>query len=245
MNIKQRLKRGLKALLLRLPGGTALLQRLRTARFRRAWGGLRTPREIFGHFYETNRWRDAESVSGPGSTLAYTANLRAELPGLFARLGVRRVLDAPCGDYNWFRQVERPCIDYVGGDIVGAMVQANQARYGDAQTRFVELDITVDPLPSADLWLCRDVLFHLSEEDVFKALANFVSSDIKYLLTSTHPRCTQNRDIASGDFRLLNLRLAPYGFAAPLAAIDDWVEGYPERQISLWERDAVAGFLRA
>ncbi len=41
------------------------------------------------------------------------------------------------------------------------------------------------PLPKADLWLCRDVLFHLPNKDVITVLANFANSEIPYLLTTT------------------------------------------------------------
>ena len=38
--------------------------------------------DIFNYYYNNNFWGDSESVSGPGSTMAYTENLRAELPKL-------------------------------------------------------------------------------------------------------------------------------------------------------------------
>ena len=43
-------------------------------------------------------WGSDESGSGIGSELGATEALREYLPGLFKRLGVRKVLDAPCGD---------------------------------------------------------------------------------------------------------------------------------------------------
>jgi hypothetical protein len=55
---------------------------------------------IFDHFYRTNAWGTAESVSGPGSTLAYTTHLRTALPRLVHDLGVHTLLDAPCGDVH-------------------------------------------------------------------------------------------------------------------------------------------------
>lgn len=244
MNASAKARRWVRTLLERLPGGRALVAWVRRERFARRWGGRRSAREIFSHFYETNRWQDGESVSGPGSTLEYTRSIRAALPALFEQYGIRSILDAPCGDYNWFRHVPRPGIRYVGADIVGPMIQRNQERYGDATTSFIELDITRDPLPPADLWLCRDVLFHLSNADIFKALKNLERSDVRYVLTSTHPACRSNGDIATGSFRLLNLRLPPFSFDAPLIAIDDWIEGYPERQLCLWTREAIVASLR-
>lgn len=235
-----RLKAVLKRVLLRIPGGRRLLAWYQSLRFYRHMRVLPWARNVFTRYYQRNRWGDAESVSGPGSTARYTENIRKEIPRLIQELGVRRLLDAPCGDYNWFRLIPRgEQIAYIGGDIVGEMVRRNQALYGSANTSFMQLDITRDRLPPADLWLCRDVLFHLSERDVFRALRNFLDSGIAYLLTSSHPECTENRDIPTGAFRLLNLELPPYNFSKPTASIDDWIEGYPVRTLCLWDKEAV------
>jgi hypothetical protein len=230
------MKRLSKEFLLRLPGGRRVLDLYRSKRFYRLVGT--TSRQgIFTRYYESNRWGNAESVSGPGSTVAYTENIRKEIPVWIDRLGVKRVLDAPCGDYNWFRLITRaPEVSYVGGDIVPALIDSNQARYRSGNTSFRLLDIINDPLPEADLWLCRDALFHFSERDIFRTLANFLDSRVRYLLTSSHTECRQNTDIPTGSFRQLNLELPPYSFCKPIAYIDDWVEGYPVRRLCLWDR---------
>ena len=46
-----------------------------------------TAEDRFKHIYETNHWDEAESVSGPGSTLEETKPIRRELPALLAELG--------------------------------------------------------------------------------------------------------------------------------------------------------------
>ncbi len=202
----------------------------------------------FTQIYESNYWGHAESVSGEGSSLAYTRQLRAALPALFDRFGVRRLLDAPCGDFNWMQHVlrEHP-LDYVGGDLVAPMVQKLQRQHGLAQRQFRHLDITQGPFPQADLWLCRDCLFHLSQADIARALKVFVASGIPYLLTTTHLNpdgAFINTDIRSGDFRRIDLYAAPHHFPREvLAAIDDWAEPEPKRQMCLWHRDQVVAAL--
>lgn len=204
--------------------------------------------ERFTQIYESNYWGHAESVSGEGSSLAYTRDLRAALPGLFDRFGVRRLLDAPCGDFNWMQQVlrEHP-LDYVGGDLVAPMIQKLQQQHGQAQRQFVHMDITQGPFPQADLWLCRDCLFHLSYADIGRALQVFLASDIPLLLTTTHLNPDHyfiNTDIRSGDFRRIDLYAAPFHFPRDvLLAIDDWCEPEPKRQMCLWSREQVAAAL--
>ena len=195
---------------------------------------------VFTAYYTRQYWEKggAETVCGAGSTLEATTTLRRELPLLLHQLGVRRVLDAPCGDYTWFRLIPRPPeIHYIGADIVKPLIVKNREHYEDATTTFLPLDITRDPLPDADLWLCRDCFIHLSHADVGKALDNFLRSNIGYLLTTTYPECRRNRDIPTGHFRQLNLELAPFHFCPPSLYIEDWSAGRPVKKLGLWQRE--------
>lgn len=225
-----------------VPGGRFVHRLLSEHRQRRRLAQIGNARAIFDHHYATNEWRCEESASGQGSTIQYTENIRKEIPRLVHTLGVRSVLDAPCGDFNWFRLVAfDPEIDYVGGDIVEALVARNRSMWEKPNRRFICLDIVHDSLPGADLWLCRDCLFHLSNDDVMLAFANFLRSDIRYLLTSTHADCDRNQDISTGAFRLLNLELPPFSLGSPVERIDDWIDGYPVRHLALWRREDLAG----
>lgn len=204
------------------------------------WIGLQSDKEaLFTKYYLANSWGSLESKSGIGSTLEHTARLRAQLPDFFREYRVKSILDAPCGDFNWFKHVHRPCINYIGGDIVRPLVELNNRLYADKYTRFLSIDITKDPLPAADVWLCRDALFHLSERDIYLALSNFLRSDIPYLLTTTFPGENENRDIPTGSFRMINLEKNPFCFEPPLTVLVDSVEGWQTRLLGLWGRDAV------
>lgn len=231
----------LKNAIKRLPGVLLLQHALRRLKLRYQHRRLKTPEELFTHYYRSNSWGSDESVSGQGSTLKYTEKLRAELPRIIERHGIRTILDAPCGDYNWMRSVPRENgVRYIGGDIVEDLVAANQRLFADRQTEFKKIDVTTDPLPAADLWMCRDCLFHFSNADIFRSLANFIRSDIRYLLTSTHPNSPANYDIFTGDFRLLNLEKPPFNFPKAELYVDDWIEGFPVRQLALWSREVVS-----
>lgn len=196
---------------------------------------------IFEAIYQTNAWGSTESRSGPGSTLAFTTRLRGELSSLASSLSIRTLLDAPCGDFNWMQAVrwESP-IHYIGGDISPSLIARNRDMHAGNGRTFSVLDIRHDDLPPADLWLCRDCLFHLPEHDVFAVLRNFVRHDIPWLLTSCHTDCRINTDAPTGGFRLLNLELAPYTLGPPVATIEDWVPGHARRHLALWRREQVA-----
>ena len=208
---------------------------------------MRSAEERFTWIYENNYWQDGESVSGTGSTLQYTENLRRELPELFERFDIRSVFDAPCGDFNWMRLVvESTGICYAGADIVRPMVESLKARYGSERVTFTHLDLIRGPFPRADLMVCRDCLFHLSYTDARKVLENFVASGTPYLLTTTHRNDGSwgNRDIETGGFRPMDLFAAPYFLPRdPLVRIEDWVAPDPEREMCLWSREQVAAAL--
>ncbi len=185
-----------------------------------------------------------ESVSGVGSTIAYTESLRHGLTSLFEDFEINSLLDAPCGDFNWMRFVVQDAnLRYLGADIVDELVRMNTDRYGNERIHFERLDITTDPLPSADLMICRDCLFHLSYNDIHNFIANFLRSDIPLLLTTTHRNHSNfsNQDIVSGDFRLIDLFAPPFGFPrSPLASIEDWRSPEPERDMVLFSKEQIA-----
>jgi hypothetical protein len=206
---------------------------------------LESPEDRFTRIYATNHWNNPESRSGEGSSLQNTESLRAALPGVFARHDIERVLDAPCGDFNWMRLVVAESgIAYTGGDIVRPLIASNEARFGSERIAFLHLDITVDPLPPADLMVCRDCLFHLCYADIAAFLGNFLSSEIPLLLTSSHARpgaALTNKDIRTGDMRPIDLFSPPFGISPEGREIidDRQVSSETERYMILLDRDAV------
>jgi SAM-dependent methyltransferase len=199
----------------------------------------------FTDIYLTNYWRNGESRSGVGSTLDYTENLRKELPNLFEKFDIKKILDAPCGDFNWMRLVIElnNNLEYIGGDIVRELIEDNNRKYKERRINFLELDITEDKLPEADLMICRDCLFHLPIKEVQKFIKNFRESNIKYLLTTSHINSVKNEtnsDIEDGQFCFIDLFKEPYNFPREtLYSIDDWVEGFPERKMYLWSKEQI------
>lgn len=217
--------------------------------FRRAWKNNLPPQEIFRQIYRRNFWNDRESVSGAGSTLRYTEPLRRSLPGLFAAFNVKTVFDAPCGDFNWMSDVvQKTGIAYIGADIVPDLITAHQRRFSGSGLEFRVGDITADPFPQADLWLCRDCLFHLSYRDIARALENFAASAVPYIFTTTStvgPGFT-NTDIHTGGFRMIDLFAPPFHFPkSPLLRVNDYVEPHPPREMCLWSREQIAQLLPA
>ncbi len=94
-----------------------------------------TTEEVFTRHYRRNFWGSNESRSGPGSELQSTENIRRSLPDLIQNFGVRRLLDVPCGDFNWMQHViSTTNVEYIGGDIVKELVETNQRMWGGGRS---------------------------------------------------------------------------------------------------------------
>lgn len=192
-------------------------------------------RRAFSRIFEENLWQSDQTVSGRGSTIESTATLREQLPRLLVELGVKSILDAGCGDFNWMKTVNLGGINYIGVDVVERLIQRNQKNYGARDISFLAADITIDPLPSADLVLCRECLIHLPNIGVSMALRNFRAAGVKYLLATTDPTITENVDIWPGSFRAINLEIAPFNLPKPVRAVPDTgQDNLAESHLGLW-----------
>ena len=131
---------------------------------------------IFADIYKKGHWKSTESKSGKGSELKITQILRRELPVLLRDLNVRTMLDVPCGDFNWLKEVDLSFLDkYIGADIVSGLIESNRKLYENnfSNIEFRKIDVIVDPLPESDVILCRDLLIHFSFQDIDKTLEYF------------------------------------------------------------------------
>jgi len=177
-----------------------------------------------------------------GSELQATAAVRERLPGLLNELGVRSMLDAPCGDHRWMASLDLDLERYVGMDIVPSIVEPLQQRYhGDARRSFVLADVTRDALPRCDLILSRDCLVHFSFATLDQAMRNLKASGATWLATTTFPELERNEDIEDADWRPLNFEHPPFRWPAPLEVINERCTeaggAYADKSLALWRLD--------
>jgi hypothetical protein len=192
----------------------------------------------FSRIYEQNVWANAESVSGPGSTIARAAEFIDDLVALLKHLDTRVLLDAACGDFNWAGPVADAVEQYIGLDVVSDLIVRNQHASAGVRRRFMRADLTADPLPQADVILCRDCLVHFSFQDIVRALHNFQHSGSRYVLTTTFIGRGANDDIATGAWRPLDLQAPPFALPLPLAVVDEKCMHtggiYRDKRLALW-----------
>ena len=191
----------------------------------------KTTKDRFTFIYKNNLWPGGESNSGFGSGIKFTRNLRLQLPKVIEKFKIKSILDAPCGDFLWMQQLlpKLPINEYIGADIVDDLIKKNNTDFANCYINFINLDVTQDKLPQADLMIMRDC------------------SNIKYLLTTNHPNPNKisgtfaNQDIITADGRMIDLFSKPFNFNKNLVlyTIDDWMAPEPERTMILLEKSAV------
>ena len=171
-----------------------------------------TTEEVFSSIYSNNRWGGAPGTfcSGDGShetsiVAPYVATVTAELD----RIGgtSMTVVDLGCGDYSVGRQLSSSCGRYIGVDIVKPLVAHNQATFGGSNVSFQHANIVEDPLPDGDICFVRQVLQHLSNDQIIAVLPKLAKFRWCFI-TEHHPspgRLQQpNKDKAHGD----NIRIS-------------------------------------
>ncbi len=198
------------------------------------------PKAVFSFYFERNLFGDPDSISGTGSTLAATGTIRSALPPLLSTLNMHVILDVPCGDFNWAKEIDWKPFHYIGADIVSDLVDRNRALYASDGVEFLTLDILTDPLPRCDLILCRDLFIHFPNDLIQSALHNISRSSARYFLTTQYDGVKTNQDIKLGSFRPLNLMLPPFGLPKPEQSIPD--SDYLKlrgRTLGLWRLDSI------
>jgi hypothetical protein len=226
-------------------------KQLRTARWRREYqNAISEPdyRRRFDRLYVQRLWSriagTQETGCGGGSTLEATQVFRDELERFLAAQPPGVFFDAPCGDFYFMSRVRFPAgWSYIGGDISPAALR--DARRFAPDRDFREFDLLTDPFPASDAWLCRACLFHLSFADIRAVLENFVRSDSKLAIITSHIEVPTNSDIATGDYRPLDLTAPPINLPKPSRFLRDistvaspWIAG-------VWSREEIASSLAA
>ena len=198
----------------------------------------------FTEIYKNNSFQGTESISGPGSSLVTTETLRQELPKLLKDLGVKTLIDCPCGDFHWMSKVINNLgIDkYIGIDIVQSLVDKNNVKYSNDLISFICKDAVEGLNFKGDLILCRDCLGHLSFNSVFKFFNNFINSDITYLLVTTftnEDRYNSNSEDGVGSYAI-NLTKSPFNLPNPIFVLNEnCPEGnglFKDKSLGLWRR---------
>ena len=164
--------------------------------------------QAFARIYERGLWgktpgQEQDYFSGPGSHSesivgCYVDAVRQFLASLETK---PNAVDLGCGDFSVGSRIRPLCGNYIACDIVEPLIASDKARYESLDVDFRVLDLTQDIVPRCDVLFIRQVLQHLSNKHIEKALPR-LSSCCKYMVLTEHlpPKdpFTPNIDIVAG-----------------------------------------------
>ena len=171
----------------------------------------KTVEEVFTEIYKTNKWGGAkgEFCSGSGSTdeqvVSAYISMISEQSSSEGFSGLAFV-DLGCGDFRVGRQLLPLCSSYVGVDTVKSLVDRNQDVFGNEIASFKHLNIVDDDLPDGDVCFIRQVLQHLSNQQISSVLSKL--DKYKWIFITEHYPSDNNMiqpnldKVHGGDVRL-------------------------------------------
>lgn len=166
----------------------------------------------FEKVYATNEWHHG---SGEGSLPKHTRGYVQFLQQFMREHQVKSVVDMGCGDWQFSKLIEWAGIQYHGFDLVKSVIDANNSQYAKPNITFTKYNGDFSQLPAADLLITKDVLQHLSAENINKFLPHMARFPMCLITNCVNPRGeTTNKDIEDGEFRYLDLRLPPFNVVA-------------------------------
>ncbi|MBV9365928.1 MAG: class I SAM-dependent methyltransferase [Solirubrobacterales bacterium] len=167
---------------------------------------------VFEEIYRKREWGNG---SGAGSDPRATTGYREFLQRFVVENDIETVVDYGCGDWQFSRYVDWRKAQYLGLDVVPGLIARNSKQFGSDRVRFTLAPDDPTDLPEADLLIAKDVLQHLPNDEV-AAFLNHASEAYRFTLITNcvWPKDELNRDIAKGDWRPLDVRVAPFSAAA-------------------------------
>lgn len=192
--------------------------------------------EVFTRVYARNEWGgepgDFNSGEGTSNDRIVSAYI-AKIVDVAAQEGFAgsTFVDLGCGDFRVGSQLLPLCARYVGVDVAVAVVNRNHEMYGNPTTAFLHLNIVADKLPEGDVCFVRQVLQHLSNNEILAILPKL--AQYKWVIITEHypssdKNARPNIDKAHGpDIRLYDnsgVYLTQPPFNLPDAAIEQILE---------------------
>lgn len=128
-------------------------------------------KRVFEQIYDRRSWGTDNPRSGPGSDPVTARPYVDFVLDFVASERIEQVVDLGCGDWAMWPPHAFEQVHYTGIDIVDSEIDKLSAALESEHRRFVADDVLASPLPPADVALCKDVLIHLSDDDVSRLLS--------------------------------------------------------------------------
>lgn len=165
------------------------------------------PKQVFTDIYARQVWGNG---SGGGSAPEVARPYVDFVNAYIQEHKPRTILDVGCGDMVVARMLKLNGAKYIG--VEAAQLYYEDAEWPEGMTVVGGVDMLKDPLPRADLLLCKEVLQHLSNAQV-KAFIKRTKAYPRMIFTSG-TEGQVNADIVMGECRPVDLSLPPFSTSA-------------------------------
>ena len=144
--------------------------------------------KVFNHVYDTKSWGDGVSVplSGGGSDPDVARPYVNFVRQAISDFGIRSVVDIGHGDWTMWRDYRFPNISYFGIDVVSSLSTKNTELFGSEHIKFVSGNVMEIELPNADMAISKEVLQHLSNDNVMQILKKLDKYQFLILSNAMH-----------------------------------------------------------
>ncbi len=175
---------------------------------------------VFDEIYQTHFWGNGSgSGSSPDATLPY----REFLTRYLRDNRIRSVVDLGCGDWQFSRLIDWSGIRYHGFDAAKRVVLSNLEEFSNENVTFSVME-SYEAIPTAELLIIKDVLQHLSNQEINRIVQELIPRFDRTLVTNCVPPIRSffhlssmfNQDILTGDFRFVDLRRPPFNCEAEM-----------------------------
>ncbi|MBW2998472.1 class I SAM-dependent methyltransferase [Candidatus Woesearchaeota archaeon] len=144
---------------------------------------LKRSREaIFNEVYKKHLWGGPKTnyYSGRGSENFNTKKYVKFVQSFISKNKILTVVDLGCGDFRVGKTIDWGGVNYIGTDVSKDLITYNNKTFNKENIKFIKKDIVEERLPDGDLCLIRQVLQHLSNQDILKVLVK--TKKYKYVI---------------------------------------------------------------
>lgn len=137
---------------------------------------------VFTRIYEEGTWGDGSILSpfsGSGSAPDNAVPFVKFVEDVINQNSILSIFDFGHGDWSIWRDYKFENLKYFGVDVASGLSQKHQDLFGSEEIKFLEVDENYS-LPEGELLICKEVLQHLSLNEINRILPQF--SKFNYLI---------------------------------------------------------------
>jgi SAM-dependent methyltransferase len=142
----------------------------------------------FDRIYEEATWSSGgDELSGGGSYGEVADRYVAFVHDFIDEHSIQSILDIGCGDFNVGSRIAPKVARYYAFDVSARIIELNRRRFDTlAHVQFRHANACTDPLPQCGLVTVRQVLQHLTNQQIEAILRNIERSGCSFALISEH-----------------------------------------------------------